>query len=325
MKKFCNIDVDLRRCMEEDLRPFLVVFRNNQDAVSIGGPVPALTTSGANVGIVEPFLLPHRTFDNMVADSLSAPLRTITAQSSDFAVVESFIVPQFGERDGQAPRTHSLEEPSPAVTSHGAGALVQPFIVPQFSEHEPRSIGRPLRTITTTSRGVGMVEPFIMATDQTGGNGSYVRSSSRPMPTLVTKANQAVVEPFLVTVNHGENGAVCRQAKSVNEPLGTVTGSMGEAVCEPFIVCYYGTNNMSAVDAPLPTATTKPRFGLVEANVTHYMLDIRFRMLQPRELARAQGFPDSYQFTGNREQVVKQIGNAVPPGTAKALLSGMLA
>ncbi len=101
-------------------------------------------------------------------------------------------------------------------------------------------------------------------------------------------------------------------------------GRYGEN-CETFIVCYYGTNNMSAVDAPLPTATTKPRFGLVEANVTHYMLDIRFRMLQPRELARAQGFPDSYQFSGNREQVVKQIGNAVPPVTAKALLSGMLA
>jgi DNA (cytosine-5)-methyltransferase 1 len=43
-------------------------------------------------------------------------------------------------------------------------------------------------------------------------------------------------------------------------------------------------------------------------------------MLQPRELARAQGFPDSYQFTGNREAVVKQIGNAVPPNTAKALI-----
>ena len=332
LRKFCNIDVDLRRCMAEDLRPFLVVFRNNQDAVSIDGPVPTLTTSGANFGLIEPSLLPHRTFDNTVADSLSNPLRTVTAQSADFAVVESFIVPQFGERDGQTPRTHSLEEPSPAVTSHGAGALVQPFLTHFRGDHAAKSDGSqrssslcsPLPTQDTSNR-FGMVEPFIIATNQTGGNGSYVRSSSRPLPTLVTKANQAVVESFVVTVNNGESGTMCRQAKSVNEPLGTVTGSMGEAVCEPFIVCYYGTNNMSAVDAPLPTAMTKPRFGLIEANVTHYMLDIRFRMLQPRELARAQGFSDSYQFSGNREQVVKQIGNAVPPGIAKALLSGMLA
>jgi site-specific DNA-cytosine methylase len=38
-----------------------------------------------------------------------------------------------------------------------------------------------------------------------------------------------------------------------------------------------------------------------------------------RELARAQGFPDDYRFTGNREDVVKQIGNAVPPPIAYAL------
>jgi C-5 cytosine-specific DNA methylase len=38
----------------------------------------------------------------------------------------------------------------------------------------------------------------------------------------------------------------------------------------------------------------------------------RFRILKPRELIRAQGFPDEYVFTGNREAVVKQIGKAVP-------------
>lgn len=39
---------------------------------------------------------------------------------------------------------------------------------------------------------------------------------------------------------------------------------------------------------------------------------------------RAQGFPDEYHFTGNREAVVKQIGNAVPPNTAKALAMAVL-
>lgn len=37
------------------------------------------------------------------------------------------------------------------------------------------------------------------------------------------------------------------------------------------------------------------------------------RALTPREGARIQSFDDSFEFSGNRTQIVKQIGNAVPP------------
>jgi len=37
------------------------------------------------------------------------------------------------------------------------------------------------------------------------------------------------------------------------------------------------------------------------------------RALSPREGARIQGFPDKFKFYGSRTQIVKQIGNAVPP------------
>lgn len=37
------------------------------------------------------------------------------------------------------------------------------------------------------------------------------------------------------------------------------------------------------------------------------------RALTPREGARLQGFPDRFDFAGSRTQIVKQIGNAVPP------------
>ena len=50
-----------------------------------------------------------------------------------------------------------------------------------------------------------------------------------------------------------------------------------------------------------------------------YLLDIKFRMLQPCELAAAQGFLPSYQFTGNKTEITRQIGNAVPRRTARAL------
>nr|WP_197064339.1 DNA cytosine methyltransferase [Methylobacterium sp. ZNC0032] len=45
---------------------------------------------------------------------------------------------------------------------------------------------------------------------------------------------------------------------------------------------------------------------------------VEHRAITPREAARLQGFPDSFEFLGNRMDVRTQIGNAVPPPIAKA-------
>jgi DNA (cytosine-5)-methyltransferase 1 len=66
-------------------------------------------------------------------------------------------------------------------------------------------------------------------------------------------------------------------------------------------------------------------FGLVTFEREGVALDIRFRMLQPHELARAQGFPDSYVFTGNKSERVCRIGNAVTVELATALAECLLA
>ena len=58
-----------------------------------------------------------------------------------------------------------------------------------------------------------------------------------------------------------------------------------------------------------------------------YLLDIRFRMLQNTELAKAMGFEDeetAYEFYGNVAEVTKQIGNAVPVHLASALVKAIL-
>lgn len=73
----------------------------------------------------------------------------------------------------------------------------------------------------------------------------------------------------------------------------------------------------------LGTVTTKDRYGLCISQLGA-VLDIRFRMLQPNELAAAMSFPSSYIFMGNREQRVKQIGNAVPVNLAKELCKAVL-
>jgi DNA (cytosine-5)-methyltransferase 1 len=47
-------------------------------------------------------------------------------------------------------------------------------------------------------------------------------------------------------------------------------------------------------------------------------------MLQPHELAAAMSFNKDYQFSGNKTDKVKQIGNAVPVRTATALCKAIL-
>ena len=79
-----------------------------------------------------------------------------------------------------------------------------------------------------------------------------------------------------------------------------------------------------AADAPLRTATVKDRHGLAIVQVEgvpHVIVDIGLRMLTPRELAWAQGFPDSYILTGSKSNQVAKIGNSVCPAVAAAIVA----
>jgi DNA (cytosine-5)-methyltransferase 1 len=78
---------------------------------------------------------------------------------------------------------------------------------------------------------------------------------------------------------------------------------------------YYGQGVCHPVSQPIPPLTTRDRFALI----TPENVRIGFRMLKPHELAAAQSFPKGYIFAGNREEIVKQIGNAVCPRLAEAL------
>lgn len=352
--------------------------------------------------------------------------------------LKDFIVPQFGERPGQAPRTHDAEQPLPAVTSHGAGALVQPFLVTVANggedQYRAKDLDSPLSTVTAGGVRHGLAQPYIVAWDnQSAGPGGGVTPITEPISTVVTKARHGVAEPFLVKLRGGSPGHIDASARSLEDPCDTITASgthhalaqpflvnmkgrsdaadidlpaptvtahaphlcvaqpflvktangesrageetraksLGDplptlmtsgdlaliephllpqqqggalrpvsqptptvstagaiALVEPFLVQYYGTGHADSVNEPLASVTTKERHALVrpvvEVNGSRYLLDIRFRMLQPHELALAQGFPKGYKFTGTKTDQVKQIGNAVPRRLARALVGAVL-
>lgn len=199
------------------------------------------------------------------------------------------------------------------------GARLEPFLVcfhGKSGDRRVHSLDEPIRTLDTSNR-FALCEPFILQ-QQSGG---APRPVSQPVPTIAAKGALALVEPFIIPLNHG---AKDRRSYPLNEPFPTVTSVDAWALIEPFLTKYTSTGTAYSVDAPLDTLTTRDRFALVEPRVENHRLDIRFRMLQPRELARAMSFEDGYQFMGSREARVRQIGNAWPVRLAEALCRSQL-
>jgi DNA (cytosine-5)-methyltransferase 1 len=208
---------------------------------------------------------------------------------------------------------------------------LNPSLVCMEHKGSVRSVAEPVPTITTARCGaMGIATPFLVELRGTEPRQieSTARSVDQPLPTVTAGGgHMGLCDPFLVP-NFGERAGQAPRARSVDAPLPTVTGHGAGCLVEPFLVSYYGTGGAKSVGDPLDTVTARDRFGLVrpvvEVQGERYLLDIRFRMLQPHELAAAQGFPTGYQFAGNKTEIVKQIGNAVPRRLARAIVRAVV-
>lgn len=149
-------------------------------------------------------------------------------------------------------------------------------------------------------------KPFIVAME----HGGRTIAASNPLPTVTCARGGAMGVAYLLPQQ--SDGRL----RPVTEPAPTVAAAGAIAL----VVEYYGTGYARPVSEPLPTVTCRDRFALVTANADQ----IGFRMLQPHELAAAQGFPKGYQFTGTKTDAIRQIGNAVPCGLSRALVGEYL-
>ena len=194
----------------------------------------------------------------------------------------------------------------------GPGA--EPFIVILRNHSTVRDLDEPAPTVTTSGAHLALCEPFLLGQQ----SAAAPRAVGEPAPTVATGGAISLVEPFIFA-NRTNN-----VPKSVDDPVPTLCTGDHIALIEPFIVKFNRTGGAARLDTPLDTVTSHDRFGLVTVDGKQYRLDIRFRMLAPHELAQAQGFARDDHFCGNRTEQVRQIGNAVPVHTARALCEAAL-
>ena len=139
------------------------------------------------------------------------------------------------------------------------------------------------------------------------------------------------IAPFLIQYHTEQSGKEVR-GQAVDKPLMTADSSNRYGLVTALLIKYYGQGEGQSLREPLHTITAKDRFGLVIVRGEPYqIIDIGLRMLTPRELFRAQGFPEDYIIDCDadgkhypKSAQVARCGNAVPPPFAEALVRANL-
>jgi len=279
--------------------------------------------------------------------NIEQPLPTTTA-SPDLAVVSATMI-GVGGRRAQSPPL-DVQAPHPTTTAKADAALVTAFLHKYRQGSDGQSLEDPAPTITANSfiKRPGGAPPLAvtvahLAQFNTNPNGSVNAGHEveEPVSTVATKGpHQAVVASNLVKLR-----GTSKDGQPVDEPLHTISaGGTHFAQVLAFLVKYYGAaEHGQAANRPLDAITAKARFGLVTVTIDgeeYAIVDIGMRMLTPRELARAQGFPDDYELDPVCDRVTKggrkvrgrlpiasqirMIGNSVCPPMSEALFRANL-
>ncbi len=177
----------------------------------------------------------------------------------------------------------------------------------------------PVSTITSKARHL-LVAPALINTrnGERPGQSPRVHDIRRPYPTVTAQGSQgALVAAFLAKHYGGHEGP----GTPLQLPLDTVTARDHHALVHAFLLKYYGTDQDPRLEEPLHTVTSKHRFGLVTVEGEPYRIaDIGMRMLQPRELYRAQGFSEDVRLLGSKSSQIELCGNSVCPPLAAAIV-----
>lgn len=316
--------------------PFIVPVTHPNDSRvnSIGEPLRTIT--GANRGekaLVTPVVtrIGQTGFgDGGKNHRVDKPLTTITSKAEHLLVSPTLIQTGYGERPGQAPRVPGLHKPLGTAVDGQKHGLVAAFLAKHYGGHEGPGVpvDGPVSTITTQDH-----HAVVAAHVTKFRKGSTGSALDEPLHTVTAGGQQArpgtgnamgLVTSHLAKLRGTSNSA------STADPLHTVSaGGQHHAEVRALLIKYYGTDQDPRLDEPMHTVTTKDRFGLVVVKGEAYFIaDIGMRMLQPRELYRAQGFDDSYIIERGadgrpltKSAQVRMCGNSVCPPLARAIVA----
>lgn len=217
-----------------------------------------------------------------------------------------------------------LREPSPFVVKYHGG-----------SAWRGQTLDEPLRTVDTSNR-FALVEPFVVRHGHystiTGaglregcGAGTFRgQSLHRPLATVCATNDKHLVVP-LVTKHFG--GVV---GHDVCRPLGTVTAKDHHALTTATLGDL--AERRAEVEEFLEShGIGASRQGSLFGGPKLAIIDIGTRMLIPRELFRAQGFPDDYEIAPEldgrpltKTAQTRLVGNSVPPCLAEHVVRANL-
>ena len=241
---------------------------------------------------------------------------------------EPFIVTV--NHSGEGFRGQKADEPLGTVTAKNGYGVVAPTLIQHHSETASdevrgQELNEPLMTVDTSPR-YALSVAHIMK--NYGGNYQGAGSGAdKPLDTVTAHDHNSLVTAHILTMRNNMDG------QPADEPLATITaGGSHHAEVQAFLVKYFSTGAAKPVDSPLDTVTTKDRFALVTIHGEEYIItDIKMRMLQPRELFNAQGFPADYIIDHDdsgrpypKSKQTARCGNAVTPPVPEALVRANL-
>ena len=222
-----------------------------------------------------------------------------------------------------------IDNPEPFIVNYkyelAAPTLIQYHDEQGQDEVRGQGIDEPIKTVDTSNR-YALSCAHIMK-NYSGGYKGAGSSADKPLDTVTAKDHNSLVTAHIMTLRNHMDG------QKIDEPLTTIsTSGAHHAEVQAFLVKYFSSGTAKSINEPLDTITTKDRFALVTIHGEEYIItDIKMRMLQPRELFNAQGFPQNYiidkDCNGQSYPKTKQVarcGNAVTPPVATALVRANL-
>lgn len=337
----------IQRYVIEAAEPFIVPMQHANPPTPVDAPLGTITTQGNKFNLVVPHITKYH--GESAGSGIDAPMPTVTSNSfhkrpggnPPLALVEAQIAPFITEHaNASNQRNMPSDEPLRTITAQVKGghfALAGATLVHvgngERAGQAPRAmnIEKPLGTVVAQGVKQHLVTAFLAQHNTMPGGAPHAGHDARkPVSTISGKGSQQqVVTSHLVKLK-----GTCKDGQPVDQPAPTVqAGGWHIGEVRAFLVKYFSTAVGQALDEPAATLTSKPRLGLVYVRGEAYQIvDIGMRMLTARELARAQGFPDSYVIDRGadgkpltKSAQVRMIGNSVCPPLAKAIVLAQFA